>query len=144
MLLFLFWPVSRLEIWRILDERTQKQFTMACICYISSFALAQFVRTSFSFPFYCSNWPSKYVKPGCITALRPVVLISSMDRALRPVIEKVRVRFLVKPEFFEGLQSTASVVYSTARIMFTFIQLLTHTQLDFQKCPPSHIIWRSL
>ena len=35
--------------------------------------------------------------------LSPVGLISSMDRALHPVIAKVRVRFPVKPEFLQVL-----------------------------------------
>ena len=32
---------------------------------------------------------------------RLACLISLMDRALRPVIAKIRVQFLVKPEFFQ-------------------------------------------
>ena len=40
--------------------------------------------------------------------------------------------------------STALVVYSTARIMFTFWSPVSDAQLDFQKCPLSDIIWRSL
>ena len=50
-----------------------------------------------------------------------------MDRAFGPVIAKVRVRFPVKPEIFSGFLSTAYVVHSTAKIMFSFITLLCYT-----------------
>ena len=38
---------------------------------------------------------------------RLACLISLMDRALCPVIAKIRVQFLVKPEFFQFSFSTA-------------------------------------
>ena len=59
-------------------------------------------------------------------ACSPVGLISVMDRALSPVMAKVKVQFLVKPEFFSGSFSTASVVYLTARIISTFTSILYH------------------
>ena len=143
--LFLFWPVLRLEIWWILDESTSKQsfaqsvlfceFRMACISvkhsYILYFALAQLVRTSLVLRFTARIRLLNTWNHGALQLSGRLAWLAqslSMDRALRPVMAKVcRVRFPVKPKFFQGLLSTASVVYSTATIMLTFISLLlTH------------------
>ena len=82
---------------------------------------------------------SKYVKPRGITVLQPVGLISSMDRALRPVIAKVRVPFPVKPGFFQDLLSTASDLFIQLR---GSCSLKSTTRLS--ECPPSNIKFRNL
>ena len=56
-------------------------------------------------------------------ACSPVGLFRLMDRKLSLVGTKVRGWFPVKLKFFSGPFSAASVVHSTAKIMFTFTQL---------------------
>ena len=56
-------------------------------------------------------------------ACSPVSLISSMDRALRLVITKVRMRFRSSLNFFSFFFSTALVVSFTLKIILFFITL---------------------
>ena len=53
------------------------------------------------------------------------------DRALRPGIANVRVRFLVKPEVFQVLFNRLRVAYSTARIISTFVSLYESFHVQF-------------
>ena len=63
-------------------------------------------------------------------ACSPVGLISSMNRALRLVIAKVRVPF-PNAKFFSFFFKFFQVVHSNARIMFTFMESLSFVNKSF-------------
>ena len=76
-------------------------------------------------------------------ACSPVFLICLIDRASRPAIANVRLRFPVKPEFFWGFFSTSILkvvyrlffqplrfVHSTTKIMFTFLFFIRTSKYD--------------
>ena len=60
-------------------------------------------------------------------ACSPVSLISSMDRALRLVNAKVRVRFPIKPEFFQVLFQPLWLLFLLLRsYSFSLLQITMH------------------
>ena len=125
------------------------EFTMACISisfsisYILCFALAQFVRTSLVLRLTARIRLLNTWNHGALQ-------LSGRLSWLAQWIERY-----VQSSQRSGFHSQLSVKFFTVfcqqlrlfiqlRGSCTFMSLVTDAQLDFQKCPPSDIIWCSL